>query len=103
MNREESDSIDQETDKQSGISKAFRKAKKFASNAKGFGLKRVGLKRGGSLEDIAKPERPAAVRQRSITEITDVKFRALHSELVTRLNNSDSIDSNQSTSTVSDE
>lgn len=71
----------------------MKRAKELASNARpslpSFGMlkDKVGIKRVGSLEDIAKPQRTAAVRQRSITDFSDVKLRALN-ELASRFQNS---------------
>ena len=80
----------------------MRRAKELASNATSslpsFGMLKdtVGIRRGGSFEDIAKPQREAAVRQRSITDFTDVKLRALNSEIATKFHIS--TDSDQSSS-----
>ena len=94
--RDESDSNDQDKDKHhhSKIGSAMKKAKELASYARpslpsipSFGKikDKVGLKRGHSHshEDLAKPkpQRQAAVRQRSITDFRDVKLRAVDSEL----------------------
>ena len=94
--RDESDNNDQDKDKHhhSKIGSAMKKAKELASYARpslpsipSFGKikDKVGLKRGHSHshEDLAKPkpQRQAAVRQRSITDFRDVKLRAVDSEL----------------------
>ena len=88
------------------IGNATKKAKALASNAiprlPSFRRikDKVGIKRGGS-ENIAKPkpQRQAAVRQRSITDFRDVKLRAVDSELTSTLVHT-SNDSDQSNSFV---
>lgn len=91
------------------IGNATKKAKALASNAiprlPSFRRikDKVGIKRGGSSENIAKPkpQRQAAVRQRSITDFRDVKLRAVDSELTSTLfHNSTDSDSDQSNSFV---
>ena len=80
----------------------MKKAKALASNATtslpslGMLKDKVKIIRGGSFEDIATPQREAAVRQRSITDFTQVKLRALHSEIATKFHVS--TDSDQSSS-----
>lgn len=88
----------------------MRRAKALASNATpslpsipSFGMlkDKVGIRRGGSFEDIDKPKREAAVRQRSITDFTDVKLQALNSEIATKFQQTKfhiSSDSDQSSS-----
>ena len=110
--RDESDNNDQDKDKHhhSKIGSAMKKAKELASYARpslpsipSFGKikDKVGLKRGHSHshEDLAKPkpQRQAAVRQRSITDFRDVKLRAVDSELS---NTFQSIDSDEYNSFV---
>ena len=84
----------------------MKRARDLASHARpslpSFGRikDKVGIKRGHSHshEDIAKPQRQAAVRQRSITDFRDVKLRDVNSELTSTFHTS--TDSDQSNSFV---